>query len=197
MLRFPVFLSALLFVTACSAPPIKQYPPLRFTNKTPIYLDVARIDVQNEYQALGKAPNIEHSFPVAPAEAMRAWTNDRLKAVGTKNRLVVTIKDASVVEKALPTEQGLKGAFTNDQKSKLEANLVIDVRLYGDRNVSFASTEVRANRYATTPENISLIGRDDLHYSMTRALMNDLNAELEKNMHQYFSNYIHYSYIPK
>ena len=196
MLRFPLLLIALLFVTACAAPPAKQYPPLRFTNKTPIHLDVANIEVRNEYQAPQKAPNIEHVFPVTPAEAMSAWTNDRIKAVGAANRLLVTIKEASVVESKLPTTQGFKGLFTNDQAGKLEANLVVDVRLYGSRNVSLASTEVRANRHATVPENISLSGRDDLHYSMTRALMNDLNAELEKNMHQYFSQYIHYSYQP-
>ena len=125
---------------------------------------------------------------------MRARVNDRLKAVGATKRLLVTIKDASVVETPLPVTGGTKGYFTNDQASKLEANLVVDVRLYGDRNVSLASTEVRVNRHATASENLSLIERDDLHYAMIRRLMNDLNAELEKNMHQYFSKFIHYSY---
>lgn len=188
-----ISLCVIFFLTACNAPLPVVFAPLNFAERSPIYLDVASIDVRNNYSAPQRPPNVEHLFPVVPEQAMAGWVSARLNAVGRDKTLLVEITDASVVQETLPTTPGLGGLFKVEQEYKYTANAAMQMKIYGDRAVSLASVEVRATRHATAGEGLTLIERDQLYYDLTRALMEDLNAELEKNIQLYFSNYIHYT----
>lgn len=182
-----------LILVACDSPPPPNFAPLSFKGRTPIYLDVVNIELHNEYKAPLKAPNVEHKFPVTPEQAITAWVNDRLKTAGSNKTLVVKIKNASVIEEKLPTQQGFSGMFKDEQAYKYTANVSLELRIYGDSPISIADTEVNASRFATLSEGATLVERDQLYYDLTKALMEDLNAELDKNINQYFANYIHYN----
>lgn len=194
------FKPALLILTACSlllscnAPQPANTPPIRFDKLSKINLAVSSIKVQNDYQPAMRPPHVEHRFPTTPQQAIGNWVGDRLQAVGHEHSLLVIIKNAEVIEEPLPRTPGIKGIFTTDQESRLSANLSMELRIYGDRAISLASTEVHATRTTTLPEGLSLVKRDEAYDQLTRNVMQDLNAELEKNIQQYFANYIHYSY---
>src|ERR1700722_7731816 len=95
-----VFLSALL--TAC-APSAELPPPvgLNYLAATPICLNVARVEVIKKYQSSSTPPHVESNFPVPPVAMIQQWVQDRLLPVGKKDYAVVTIEDASVIERAL------------------------------------------------------------------------------------------------
>jgi hypothetical protein len=184
----------LLLPSACQ--PTAQMPnlaPPSFAQMTPINLDVANIEVIDEYTPPMKAPNVEQFFAVTPEEAVHLWVRDRLRAVGSARTLQVIVKDASVVEKSLPRTQGVKGAFTNDQAQQYDARLEVEMRIYSDRAISDASINVVATRTRTIAENASVAEREKLFHDMLNELMASLNAELEKNIYQYFGNYISYA----
>ena len=190
-----LYLAALLLAFGCApAPQPLNYPPISFASRTPITLDVVDIDVVSEYKPTMQPPYVEHLFPVTPVSALQQWAGDRLRAAGTDKRLQVIIKDASVKEEKLPITKGVKGAFTKDQAAQYTGNIVIELRIYGDKPLSLANTEVHSTRSKTLPEGASVAQRDQLFYDLTKQMMNDVNAELEKNIQQYFSNYIHYNY---
>lgn len=187
-------LLALFLLSSCLEPP--NVPPpqqFSFSQYRPIQLDIATISVVQEYRSPQQKPNVEHLFPTSPAQAMDIWTHDRLKAVGGSRRLEVQIKDASVIETDLPRKQGITGAFTNDQAKRFDARLEVELRIYGDRAMSDASVHITATRSDTLDENASAAKRDALFNRMTTMLMDEVNAELEKNIYQYFGNYITYS----
>jgi hypothetical protein len=195
MKHFSVFLMALLALSGCApAPQALNYPPIRFNNSSPITLDVAIIDVVDEYQSPLAPPNVEHLFPVIPLDALHQWVEDRVRASGKDKRLQVIIKDASVVEEKLPLTKGVKGVFTNDQAARYTGRIALEMRIYGDRAVSLASTQINATRSHTLAEGASVAQRDQLFYNLTKQMMADVNAELEKNIQQYFSNYYRYNY---
>lgn len=183
----------LLLLASCQSPEIAPRKPVSFTQYQPIGLAVGAIEIKEEYRSPLHAPNVEHLFPTSPAEAMRIWVKDRLRTQGGAKTLQVIVKDASVVQEPLPRTQGFKGVYTLDQSEKYNARLEVEMRIYGDGPLSEASISVVGTRSDTASENFSVAARDALADRMIRDLMALMNAELEKNFHQYFSAYVNYT----
>lgn len=184
---------ALVLATACAAPPAPEVKPISFTSKPTINLDVADIKVVEAYKSPYSAPNVEHLMPTSPAEAMKTWVHDRLRATGANKLLQITIVDASVVATELPKTKGVKGLFTVDQDKKYDAKLEVELRIYGENPISEADTSVTVTRTISIAENASVNARNAAYQNMVKDLMDMLNDKLEKNMQSYFSNYISYS----
>lgn len=189
------FVMAAIVVSSCSdAPPPPPRPKASFARYVPFKLNIAYIDVVEEYKSSGKPPYVEQFFPTSPAQAMRNWAEERIRTVGQSRYMQVLIKDASVKETPLPRTGGVKGVFTRDQAQRYDARLDVEMRIYGDKSaLSEASLQVAASRSATIGEDASPAEREALFARMTADLMNMVNAELEKNILAYFSNYIDYT----
>ena len=59
-----------------------------------------------------------------------------------------------------------------------------------DRGFREAFASATAERSRTVAEDISLHDREMAFYEMTKALMEDLNTELEKNIEQFLARYL-------
>lgn len=188
---------ALAFTTlsACqTSAPLQNFAPPSFVKMTPIDMDVTNIEVIDEYEPPLARPHVEQFFATTPTQAMHIWAHDRLHATGRERTLQVVIKDASVVETQLPRTQGLQGVFTNDQAQRYDARLEVELRIYGTSGaLAEASITAVATRSQTVAENASVAERERIFNTLLAELMNAMNATLEKNIYEYFGNYISYS----
>lgn len=175
--------AAAVFVSGCANEVQKPgFPQISFAHLQPISLNVARVEVENRYVSPATRPNVEHEFPVSPAAAASNWGRDRLRAVGQSGTARVIVRRASVVEVPLKRSTGLKGAFTRDQSERYDAiiDMLVEVRdAQGNVRVSAEST---AKRSRSVSENISLNEREKVWFSMTEAMMADLNTSLENQI---------------
>lgn len=194
--RHVAILAFTMLLAACvSTPP--PAPPLDFKRFQPIYLDVAKIDVVDEYKSPMRAPNVEHLVPISLSDAVHMWVADRLRAAGRDRSLQVIIKEGSIIATDLPKPTGLTGLMTISQDKQYNAKLTVEMRIYGPASaMSEANVEATATRSITMPENASAATRDALFRRMIFDMMETMNAELEKNMFMYFGNYINYSQNP-
>lgn len=184
----------LLTLAACNPPVVTRSKPISFAQYQPIALNVGSIQIVEEYHSPGHAPNVEQMFRTTPAEAMRQWVKDRIRARGGTRVLQVIIKDASVMQEDLPRTGGYQGVFTKDQSERYNARLEVEMRIYGEQGaMSEASISAVATRSDTAGEDYSAAKRDALFDRMLRDLMGLMNAELERNIQQYFANYIAYT----
>jgi hypothetical protein len=194
LLERGTFFISFLFLfglAACSSStPAPNTQPPSFTQYAPINLDVARIDMIEEYKSPFAAPNVEHLMPYTPADSVTLWVKDRLRATGHDKILQVTIKDASVKSIDLPKTQGLTGLFTNDQDKKYDGRLEVEMRIYGDQPMSLANTSVVVTRSITIPENASPNVRKSAYIQMVQDMLKTLNDKLELNIRSYMGNYI-------
>jgi hypothetical protein len=173
----------LLSLTACeSSLPEVSYPELRFSHLGPINLDVAKIEIIEQFRAPLQAPHVEHELPLAPATAMRNWARDRLRAVGTSGVARFIIMDASVTAKALSKKKGLKAAFTLEQAARYDASLKarLEVETAGGLGKGFAAAE--ATRHRTMPEDMTINDRDDALYAFIEGAAMDFNQVMVKNI---------------
>jgi hypothetical protein len=186
----------LLLLSACGDVNPPSYPAPSFRHFQPIYFKASTIEVIEEYRQPMRAPNIEHLMPYAPADAMQIWVKQRMKASGGGKTMQVIIKDASVIEKKLPTKGGIAGLITVEQDKEYNARLEVEIRVYGDAALSEASVNVIATRMMTMSEAASVADRNSKFQQLLKDMMATTNAELEKNIHQYLSNYVDYSRAP-
>lgn len=172
-----------LFVAGCtSAPEMPSYSEIRFTDKPPIRLDVARIDIVEAYRSPLKAPNVEHLFPVRPTRAARQWAQDRLRPGGDEGWAEAVIRDASATETALQRTEGIRGAFTTDQTERYDAVIAIDVRIFDPAGKELAYASATARHSRTVAEDATLNDRERAWYRMTAAMIRALDRALESEM---------------
>ena len=178
-------------LTACESP-LKEvkYPDLRFTHLPVIQLDVARIEIVEQYRSPLQAPYVEHELPLAPARAMRNWARDRLRAAGQSGVAKFIIVDASVKAEALRKKKGLKAAFTLDQAARYDARLEakLEVEVAAGLGKGFATAT--ATRDRTMPEKVSINERDDILYGFVEAAANDFNRVMAANIERHLAPFI-------
>ena len=133
---------------------------------------------------------MEHLFAVPPAAAATLWAVDRLTAAGPLGRARFIVREASVVEIPLEQSGGLTGAFTTEQSERYDARLVVEIEIVAEdgRIEGTLSAEVTHSR--TVPENLTLGERERVWHEMTRAMMEELDVQLDKTIKEAFYAYL-------
>lgn len=186
-----LLLPLLLLLSACidvKAPPVPA--PLNYAREAPFRFTVSNIAVLEDYRSPGRLPNVEHVMPYSPADAMQLWAKDRLRKTGGAHTLQLIIKDASVVEKQLPTKKGVAGWVTVEQDKQYDATLEVELRIYGTSALSEANTTVRATATMTLSEGASVNTRDVRFRALLDELMKRADTELSQNISLYLRDYI-------
>ena len=180
--------AAALTLAACEStpPPRPTFADIHFTERPPMRIDAAAVDIERQFRPTLRPPNVEHLFPVSPERAMENWARDRLQATGTSRRVRVRIVDASVREVELPRTGGMRGAFTTDQAQRYDATVEMSVDIMGDRGFAERSVTAKAARSRSVPENITPNDREMAWYQLTKELMADLDVELERQIRSNF-----------
>jgi hypothetical protein len=178
-------------LAACEATvPNPVFPELTFQHLGPISLNVASLEISSSYKAPLAAPNVEHLFPTTPGSALKRWASDRLVAAGSGARANFTILDASVLEIALETKKGFKGAFTKDQSERYEGVLEARLQIFNDSDTSQGFVTARVSRSITVREDATVNDRAQAWFNLNEAMLKDINAELEKNISQYLGAWL-------
>lgn len=158
MLRRTVLLLPLL-LAACGGedmPQRTEFPALHYDYLTPLRLNVAAVDVPD---APPPGP-LDAMNPAPPGQTLRRMAMDRIGAGGATGRAAFVVDQASVTQSG----ESLSGVMA----------VHLDVlRPDGGRS---AFAEARVTRQASLPRRTELPGA---LYDMTRAMMDDMNVELE------------------
>jgi hypothetical protein len=170
--------------------PPRGFPELSYTHLPPIRFDAVRVDVVQQYRSTNQPPNVEHEFPVRPAEVAARWANDRLQANGVRNIVRATIVDGAVVELPLQRSSGVSGVFTTDQSERYDGALEVRIEVLGPDGRQLAMVSSRATRSRSVPENITLAERERVWFRLTESMMNDLNLALEQQIREHFARWL-------
>jgi hypothetical protein len=180
-----------LTLAACETPdPTPRYPDINFTHEAPIRFDVHDVDFVQAYVPPATLPNVEHLFPVRPTVVARRWAADRVAAVGLQGVVRVTLIDASVIETALDTTSGIKGAFIDDQAARYDAKVRIRIEIINSLGETEGRAEALAHRARSVPEGITLVEREQIWFELTEQVMRELDVELEATIRRYLGDYI-------
>jgi len=134
------------------------------------------------------ASNIASTFKPTISDAIKRWASGRLQATGAAGQAVITIKEASLVEKPLPIEDGMSGWFTRQQASEYIGRATVSIEASNQNG--FANTDASASRKLTLPEDPSDIEEQDAYMSLLDGLMEDLSQNLDKGIYSHMSAFV-------
>ncbi len=186
MRPFPLVFIITLFLSACS--PSAQLPEpvgLAYLATKPIHLNVARVEVVKQYKSSSTPPHVENDLPLPPVAMIQQWVQDRLLPVGKTGYAVVTIEEASVIEKPLKRTPGFKGMFTVDQSEQYDAKMSVKIEIFDDAGNAKNFAYARAQGSRTIGENFTLGQRRKVWIVMMEKIMNNLDEELDRNVRSY------------
>ena len=159
-----------LVLAACGSEPEPVYAPLRYDYLPPIPLNVATIEVNQQFVPSGARPDVTAQDPVPPITALKAMAQDRLKAFGTTGRAVFVIEDASLIQRG----------------DSIDAVLRVGLIMYGPDDQRAGYAEARVDRHRSGDI-------DNLHkvlYDITKAVMDDMNVEFEYQIRHNLKSWI-------
>ncbi len=171
---------ALLLSACASQTAPQQFSEISFSHLSSIGLAVTSIEIIDQYRGPLRDPNVEHRAPTPPAAAARRWAEDRLVATGTGNRRATyTIQQASIVEVELEGPKGVRGLITNSQAERYDAEMTVELAVFGATGTREGVATATAKRSRTVPENLTLAARERVWHEMVEALMADLDLRLQ------------------
>jgi hypothetical protein len=173
--------------TSVSRPAI---PELSYKHLPSLSLAVSRIEIVEQYQSPLQSPHVEHLFPTPIVQALRRWSDDRLKPAGGANVMRIIVEDASAIVEELETNKDIEAWFTTEQAERVDARLKVRIEITDAEGEVLAFTSTEASRSRTTPENVSLNERDQIYNELTMVLMNDFNASQEQGIRRYLQPYL-------
>ena len=135
-------------------------------------------------------PHVDQDFPTPPATAARQWAKDRLKAVGADGVAKFTIVDGSAIDVPLPRSTGLSGVITQDQSDRYDVTMTVRLEVENRMGNHRGSITASAKRSETAAEDMTLNEREKLWFEMTDELMQQLNAELEKQIGAHLKEFV-------
>lgn len=184
-------LSILLTLSACaSAPKTPSSTGLSYLMAPQMRLLVSRIEVSKSYMPSPKDASVEQLFPIAPSVMIQQWIRDRFSPAGGEGSALITIEEASVIEKRLPGTLGLRGLFTTDQTERYDAQVAVKVEIKDSRGYPLGYARATASASRTVSEDMTLNDRQKVFTILMEDLMNRLNQEIEKNMREYLARFI-------
>ena len=158
----------------------------------PITFKAGGVELQDDYIAPLKSPNLDHEFPVLPEAAIQRWVLDRLQANArtgdNAGRIVrVIIVDASAIGVPLKTKDGVVGLFYKEQAFRIKATLEAIVEVRNARGFVSSSARVQVKRSRTVPEETSPNSLDGIYHSLLKDLMKDFNLHMELEIRKHMA----------
>ena len=147
-----------LALAACGGSP-PAFPTLRYDYLPPIRLNVASIEIRQDYVPSGVAPDISPLDPAQPVDALRQMAADRLKAFGPVGRAVFVIQNASMIQDG----DTITGTFA----------VRLDIYASANDRVGYAEARVAHSHSGHVDEIRRLL------YDMTKQLMDEMNVQFE------------------
>ncbi len=168
---------ALAFLSGCSF--VEDEPPPRpptfdFGGAEPFVVQAQSIQIIDEFRPSLLPPNVEHEYDPPPAAVAHSWGKKRLAAQGGAGELRFIIRDASLTERDLQTDNGFQTLFGDEPNIELSARLEIMIE-YRSPAVETVSRAVVTAKSASF-ENASLAELDQDYYR----LLEEMAIELDK-----------------
>lgn len=161
-----------LLVAACAAqpPPARQYAPLDFSYLAPMRLNVASVEVEQNFVPSGLPPDVTQYDPINPLAALKLMAEQRLQAVGATGRAVFIINDASLI----------------GQGDSITGTFAVTLAVYNSAGERVGYAQATATRQMTG------FGEDlrGALYSLTTNLMQQMNVEFEYQVRRSLANWL-------
>lgn len=187
-----MLLFCLLGITsACEQTYVPQKPQVSFSGE-PYILNVASMNVIDEYKTSKTLPHVEGLSDIPPSEAIHQWAAARMIAKGQSGYAEIVIKDARITRKTMPKQKtGLEGYFTTEQTEEYSGRLEVEIKIYdGASSLPVAHLSTYSQSSLTLAENATLVDHSNAYHQISVDLIKALEPQLDRNIRGHFGKYL-------
>jgi len=189
IINFFVCLFIFTFIFSCKSTEMVEKVVFDYFQFEKITFLSNSIDINNNYNPTFEEPYIDHQMNQNPSYRLIEWINNNVKGVGTENKLIIIIKEASISTEEIESEKKISGIFKKPNEIKYELNYELLFMMYDDFDNTIGKANVKINRSTTSANLISLDERDrildNLVYQGLRDLIDKSNVTIKKYLIEY------------
>jgi hypothetical protein len=150
-------------------------------------MNVAKVEVVNEYKMRNEAPYVDPQFPTPLTDSITEWAKNSFVATGEDGVLKIIIREASLQQSHYDDKPRFFGLFPGKRMDKYLATAMVEMKLYnGEAAMPVAETEATATREGRI-EAVAGVGyREELFNSMTDELIDDLDQQTRALTYKFF-----------
>ena len=190
MLKFKFFLLYFFTLSVLSCQPVEILDKVIFDYKLlpTIEISAKQINIIESYESKYAEPYIDYSLNDSPNEYLIEWFENNISKIGSQNKLVINILDAS-----LKKTEVLNGNANKNKKQSVflfELNFLVQYILFDDSDFILAKTTVEANRTTTTGKFISIMESNLIIDNLILESLRDFSSKSDELMQIYMKNFI-------
>ena len=182
------FIFILFMILSCQ--PVEILKPIEIDTSRfeKISINAEQIQVNNKYNSVFSKSNIEDQIKKSPINLMAEWNSQNILKLGSENKLVINILDASIKK----TEIMNIGAKKCEERTIFNYELfyLVEYELYDSSSYLIANTTVETSRSTTSQKYISLNETEIIINDLLFLTLNDYINETKKQLSIYMGNYL-------
>jgi hypothetical protein len=158
-------LFTVLFLNACTTPPVPSdaptpLPSLTFEHLNDIPVDVKQIDIKLETQRGANAWDVSSAMPTPPDIAIRRYLNERFKAKGSDGILKMTVKKADIFVEDVPHSNRLLSFIPFADQHDHTFEVILDIESQYNSGLPDSKTTTRFVRKIKLPPHVTMAYRE-------------------------------------
>ena len=190
MLKSKFFLLYFFTLSVLSCQPVEILDKVIFDYKLLPIIEISakQINIIESYESKYAEPYIDYSLNDPPNEYLIEWFENNINKIGSQNKLVINILDASLKKTEVLNENAKK----NKKQSVFlfELNFLVQYILFDDSDFILAKTTVEANRTITTRKFISIMESNLIIDNLILESLRDFSSKSDELMQIYMKNFI-------
>jgi hypothetical protein len=173
--------AAFLLLAACT--PTEPPPPLDVAQLPPIRLAVQTVEVESRAQHPANMNFIGRRRSEQLAADAQQYLRSRVEATGGADFARATVEEASLIERARPTEGGI---FSTEPTWEMAGVLAVKVAVVDGLGIENGSASARVQIARSLSPRTSVESKDNFAHQLTNDLIaaasRDLRASVEQNL---------------
>lgn len=140
-----------------------------------ISINAEEKEIKVSYETIINKPFIDHVMEILPVKRATSWLENNINNLGTENKLVIDIQNASITRKDIKGEIKVAGIIKEQDEYLYELNFEVLFVLYNDSNQVLATTTTEVLHSTTSNKFISLNERNNILDNLTLNSLKDLS----------------------
>ena len=188
--NFFICLFIFIFLQSCQS--IEEFNKITFD-----YLQFEKLtflanemEIKNNYQPSFNEPYVDHLATSTPSKRFIEWVEQNVKVLGSENKLVIIIKEASITKSKFKNKEKVYGIIKKPEEIKYELNYDVLFVIYDDFEKIIGKSDVQVVRSITSEHSISLAKRDQVLEDLIYNSLKDLTFKSEESVNKFIKMYV-------
>jgi len=175
-------------MSSCNKPEVLEEIVFDYNQLPKIIFSTKQKEIKETYETKINEPFIDHLLSQPPKERLKSWIENNFDIIGTENKLIINIIDASLKKSEVVNVDANK--FEEKTIFLFEIFYLVEFTLYDDVNAILSTTNVETKRSITSGKFISLMESDTIINSLILDSLIDFAKKTEELIKIHMSKYV-------